>query len=321
MELRFLTPLGAFFALAAVLPLAVLVLRERRARGVRAALRLSQPSQRALLPMGAALGAVAGLIALAATQPIVETERTVSERTDAEAFVVVDVSRSMLAAAGADAPTRLERARLVAERLRQRLPQVPIGVLSLTDRVLPHLFPTTDGTVFVATLEQALGIERPPPALFFSTRATSLDALEGIPQRDYYSRSARKRLLVVLTDGESQEVTADLLRRAYSRRPAIETYFVHVWGAEEAIYETGIAERGYEPDRTSVRVLADVASQVSGRVFTETEADELEAAAKAFVGSGATRERVIEGDRRALMPFVTLLALLPLGFVLYRRNL
>ena len=35
----------------------------------------------------------------------------------------------------------------------------------------------------------------------------------------------------------------------------------------------------------------------------------------------ATVDRRIEGNRRALMPYVALLAILPLGFVLYRRNL
>ena len=103
--------------------------------------------------------------------------------------------------------------------------------------------------------------------------------------------------------------------------PAIETYFVHLWDAEEAIYETGVSERGYQPDRASARALANVAGQVGGSVFAEAETEELEAAAEAFFGTGATRERVIEGDRRALMPFVTLAALLPLGFVLLRRNL
>lgn len=320
MEIGFLTPLGALFALAALLPLAVLVLRERRARRVRAVLGLLQPGRRPLVPLAAALAAVAGLLALAATQPVVETERTVRERTDAEAFVVLDVSRSMLAAADARAPTRLDRAKQLAEELRRRLPQVPVGVVSLTDRVLPHLFPTVDNTVFVATVQDAIGIERPPPALFFSTRATRLDALVAIPQRGFFSRTARKRLLIVLTDGESQDISADL-RGAYARRPRIETFFVHLWDADEAIYETGVAERGYQPDLSSGRVLANLSSLVGGQVFGERDGDELVAAAQAFFGSGATRERVISGERRALMPYATLAVLLPLGFVLLRRNL
>lgn len=319
MDVRFLTPLGAAFALIALVPLAVLVLRERRARRLRIALDLAQPALRSHLPLAFALAGVAGLIALAATQPVVETTRTVRERTDAEVFVVLDISRSMLASAEPGAPTRFERAQAAAEGLRQRLPEVPIGLLSMTDRILPHLFPTIDDTAFASTLEKAIGIERPPPALFFSTRATSLNALEGIPTRDYFSPTARKRLLVVFTDGESQPVDANL-RGAYSKRPPIETLLVHLWKADERIYETGVAEHGYRPDRASANVLANVASSVGGRVFIETQLDAVEEAATAALGSGPTRERVIEGERRALMPYGTLAALLPLSFLLFRRN-
>jgi von Willebrand factor type A domain len=320
MEVRFLTPVGALFALAAVLPLAVLALRERRVRRVRGGLRLPHPALRSFLPLAIALAAVALLLGLAATQPVVETDRTVRERIDAEAFVVLDVSRSMLAAADAGAPTRLDRAKTLAQTLRQRLPQVPVGLLSLTDRVLPHLFPSADGTVFAATAEHAIGIERPPPGLFYSTRATDLGALVGIPRRGFFSRAARKRLLVVLTDGETQDLT-DELRAAFARKPLIETFFVHVWNADEAIYETGVAERGYEPDPASARVLASAAAMVDGRVFREAEAVALADAAAAYFATGPTRERVIQGERLALMPYATLAVLLPLGFVLLRRNL
>jgi hypothetical protein len=259
------------------------------------------------------------LIALAAMQPVVETTRTVRERTDAEAFVVFDVSRSMLAAADPESPTRLERAQAIAEQLRAKLPQVPIGVLSLTDRVLPHLFPTIDENVFVSTVEKAIGIERPPPALYFSTRATSLGTLDAIPTRDFFPPSARKRLLVVLTDGESRPVDSDL-KGAYSKGPPIEALFVHLWRADERIYETGVEEPGYRPDRASTSVLTTAASAMDGRVFTEGQVGALRQAALAALGAGPTRERVTEGNRQALMPWVVLAAVLPLGFVLLRRN-
>src|SRR5829696_9187724 len=118
MDIRFLTPLGAVFAVSVLAPLALLVLRERRARRLRKVLALRQPPLRAQVPLVLALVAVPALVALAAMQPVVETTRTVRERADAEAFVVFDVSRSMLAAAEPGAPTRLERARHAAEELR-----------------------------------------------------------------------------------------------------------------------------------------------------------------------------------------------------------
>jgi hypothetical protein len=319
-DVRFLTPLGALFALTLLLPIAVLVVRERRARAVRVALRLGHPPLRSLVPLAAALAAVPSLLAVAAMQPIVETTRTVDERTDAEVFVVADVSRSMLASARPGSPTRLERVEARAEELREQLPGVPVGILSLTDRVLPHLFPTADDGVFRSTIQKSIGIERPPPALFFSTRATQLNSLAAIPERDFFSPSARKRVLVVYTDGESQPVDTELTR-AFDRRPKVETLFVHVWDEAERIYETGVAERGYTPDPASSAALERAAELTNGRVFTEADGAAAAEAAAAAVGTGPTRQRIIEGERRALMPYASMLALLPLGFVLVRRNL
>lgn len=318
MNVGFLTPLGAAFALAVLVPLAVLVLRERRARRTRAVLGLQQPRLVARLPVAVALAAVPALLALAAAQPVLETTRTVRERTDAEAFVVVDVSRSMLAAAEDGAPARIDRARVEAERVRDAIPEVPVGIVSLTDRLLPHLFPTTDRAVFRSTLVKAIGVERPPPALFFSTRATSLGELAEIPRRGFFSPSAKKRLLIVLSDGESQPVD-DAVRAVFARPPRIETLFVHVWRGGERIYEGGVPERSYTPDAASSAALARLASLVDGRVFDEGSGEAAAEAAAAF-GEGPTRERVLEGERTALMPYVTMLALLPLGFVLLRRN-
>lgn len=320
MDVRFLTPLGAAFALTLLVPLAVLALRERRARRVRSTLGLAQQPLRSLLPVAGALALTPCLLGLAAMQPIVETTRTLDERTDAEVFVVADVSRSMLASAGSAAPTRLERAQAHAGELRARLPGVRVGILSLTDRLLPHLFPTVDESVFRSTLKKSIGIERPPPAFFFSTRATQLNALAGIPERGFFSPSARRRVLVVYTDGESQPVDAELTR-AFARRPRVATLFVHVWDGDERIYETGVPERSYTPDPASSAGLARAAELVGGRVFAEPDDAATAAAVTEAIGDGPTRQRVLEGERRALMPYATMLGLLPLGFVLLRRNL
>ena len=48
-------------------------------------------------------------------------------RSDAEAYIVLDVSRSMLAAEEDGAPTRLLRARRAAARVRGDLADVPSG--------------------------------------------------------------------------------------------------------------------------------------------------------------------------------------------------
>jgi hypothetical protein len=318
-DVRFLTPLAALFALTALVPLTVFVGRERRASRIRSGLGLAGPSRASRVPLLVALVAVPGLLGLAAAQPVVEQSRSRPERTDAEALVVLDISRSMLAAADVEAPTRLDRARRLAVRLRDTVPEVPIGVVSLTDRLLPHAFPTTDRRVFVATIEDSIGIERPGPNLF-STVATSLGALASVPRLGYFSPRPRKRLLVVLTDGETLPVKQELAR-AFQVRPRIETIFVQLWDADERIYATGVAEGGYRPLRGAAAALERVASLIGGRVFSEEDAGEAGAAAREYFGEGKTRQRELEGERLALMPYVTLAAALPLGFLLLRRNL
>jgi von Willebrand factor type A domain len=318
-DVRFLTPLGALFALAAFVPLAVFVARQRRAGRIRGALGLAEPSLASRVPLALALAAVPGLIGLAAAQPIVEESRSRPERIDAEAFVVLDVTRSMLASVDPEAPTRFDRARDLAVRLRDEFPEVPMGVVSLTDRLLPHAFPTTDRRVFVATVEDAVDIERPGPAIG-GTLATGLGALSSVPELNYFAPRARKRLLVVLTDGETLPVKQSLAA-AFQRRPRVETVFVQFWDPAERIYEIGIAEGGYRPQPGAEATLARVASLVDGRVFSEDETDRTIAAARGILGEGVMRERRLEGERLALMPYVTLAAFLPLAFVLLRRNL
>lgn len=243
MELAFLTPLGALVALAALVPLAVYRARERRLREIRAALGLDEPSRESRLLLVAALVAVCGLVALAAAQPVLATTREVRERTDAQVFLVVDNSRSMLASSRPGAPNRFDRAREIGQRLADNLPEVPVGVASMTDGLLPHLFPTTDRQVLEATLGKTLDIESPGPSTFYSARATTFDALEAAPMLNYFPPAAKKRVLVVLTDGETRPSETDLAN-AFRREPRIETVFVRIWDADERIYLTGVASSG-----------------------------------------------------------------------------
>lgn len=319
MELTFLTPPAAIFAVSALLPLGVFWSRGRRARTIRGALGLEEPSLRSRAPLVAALAAVPALLGAAAAQPVLGTERAVPERTDAEAFFVLDTSRSMLASGGPDGATRFDRAVEAASAIRDRIPQVRAGIVSMTDRLLPHALPTTDRRVFETTLRRSIGVELPPPAYTYSTHATGYDVLAGIPERRYFSRAAKKRLLVVLTDGESRPFGGPL-DAAYPGKPPIETVFVRFWRADERIYETGLAEGGYVPDEDSQAVLERAAELVDGRTFSEDELSAAGGAVVAALGEGETSDRKIPGARVALMPWVTLAAFLPLGFLLWRRN-
>ena len=195
-----------------------------------------------------------------------------------------------------------------------------MGIASMTSGVLPHLFPTTDRRVFIATSEDSIDIERPPPS-YSQTLATSIEGLGDVPTKNYFTPAAKKRVLVVLSDGESRPLdNPDAFDEAFDRKPFIETIFVRLWDQDERIYLTGVAEVGYEPDVASEEQLRQMADLIDGRVIPENEAGSLADMVAEAVGSGPTTAREHEGRRRALMPWITLAAVLPLGFVLRRRN-
>ena len=115
MTLTFLTPVGVLLALAFIVPLAALLLVRRRARRVRGALGVSEPSRRGLAVWLLSLLVASALIGLAAAQPVLAQTKTLRVRTDAEVWFVLDVSRSMLAQADPGSPTRFARAKSAAE--------------------------------------------------------------------------------------------------------------------------------------------------------------------------------------------------------------
>lgn len=318
MSVELLTPLGALLALAAVVPLAVYVLRERRAHQIRHALRLSGPGTRARVPLLAALVAVPALLGMAAAQPVVAQTRTLPERTDAQVFVAIDISRSMLASGSADSPTRFDRAKQIALDLRADLPDLPMGIASMTLGLLPHLFPTTDARVYSATLDNALNVGLVWTGLG-GTIATSLDAIGAAPRLNYFPPEIEKRVLVVLTDGESQPLQRDL-STDFQTDPRVETIFVHVWREGEKVFLSGVPEASYVQDTASRATLERVVSQIEGTLLDESDAGALASRVRSLVGTGPTVDEEVEGERLALMPYIALLTIVPLGFVLVRRN-
>lgn len=316
----FLTPLGAILAIGAIAPLVALLAVRRRANRVRRTVGISAAGKRPLAVPLVALACAGWLLGLAAAQPVLERTSTRRVRTDAEAFFVVDVSRSMLAQGGQGSPMRIDRAKDAASELRGRLSDVPVGVASLTDRVLPHLFPSDDVEVFQATLERTIGIERPPPRSSFLTNATRLDSLAAIRTHRFFSPDSDTRLLVVFTDGESQPVATARLGTLFKREPAIEVVFVHVWGGSERVYARGAPEPQYLPDPSARAILDGVATSTGGSVFSERSLESATQRARQLLGSGPTVTEGLYSGREALAPYLALAAFLPLGLLLWRRD-
>ena len=241
-------------------------------------------------------------------------------RTDAEVVVVLDTTRSMLARSNRNSPSRIARAKNLALDLRTSVPTVPVGLASLTDRTLPHLFPSIDERAFRTTLARSIGIERPPPIGGFLSRATRLESIVAIATQGFFAPTAKVRVAVVLTDGESVPPTQSRLDVAFSRPPGIRTLFVQVWGAEERVFAGRLPEPGYRSDPTAHDTLERFAAIVDGTVFTEGQAGEVASSLREILGDGPT---VVRGERTehvALAPFLAASAFLPLVLLLWRRD-
>ena len=317
--MSFLTPLAALVALAVAVPLAAHALLEVRARRVSRRLGLEPPPFRTRLGVPGAIAVVAALLGIAAAQPVISGTRTRGGRSDVQVFVMFDTSRSMLARLSSGAPDRLDRAKSLALALRHRLPDVPFGIMSLTDRSLPHLFPTLDAAVFVSTLSDAIGIERPQPS-GTNDLATDYNALGDAGSNNYYAPNVGKRLLVVFSDGESRYFDDVALAKDF-RQGNVHVFFVHLWDANEKIYlKPNTIDPAYRPDPQSKVEAERIARAGQGEVLPG-DAGLLVSRVKAFVGSGPETKLRQQRTRVSLGPYVALAALLPLGFVLLRRNL
>jgi hypothetical protein len=318
-SLTFLTPLGLLLAAAAIVPLAGLLAGERRVRRARALLRLAPPGGARSRLVVLALAAVPFLLAVAAAQPAVRTLERGRVRTDAQAMFVIDTSRSM-AARGAGA-TRLARAQAAAIRLRSAIPDVPAGVATLTDRVLPDLLPIRDAAAFDSTVRDTVGIERPPPQQVAVT-ATTLAALGDVATQGYFSPHAPRRVLVALTDGESRPFSPSAVARQLRSGPGVSLLLVHVSRRGERVYGPGgRPEAAYRPDRHSGDVLDSLAAASGGRAFGESEIGTAAHALKRAIGSGPTAERGSAPHTTALAPYIAAAAVVPLLLLIRRRNL
>ncbi|TML69563.1 MAG: VWA domain-containing protein [Actinobacteria bacterium] len=312
-----LHPWVLLFATAALLPVAGLLAVERRANAVRRAIGEPSPPHGAAILRALCLIAVPALLAVAAAEPVAEQTRRRTEKAGVEAYAVFDTSGSMAASSRPGARSRLERAKRLALELRRSVPGVRIGIASMTDRLLPTLFPTGSDSVFAATVAESVGIERPPPTVL-AERASSLDSLGNLADGNFFT--ARRRLAVVFTDGESAPPTqavATKLQKAH-----IGVLFVHTWRSGERIYIGTSPDPNYTADSSSARTLERASTLIGARVFGESDFPAVVSAARRDLSPPATAKAVPihEGARTPLAQWFVLVSLLPLSALAVRGS-
>ena len=169
-------------------------------------------------------------------------------------FLVFDTSLSMKARSAPDAPTRLTRAKQEAKALIPHLGDLPVGIATMTDRVLPNLMPTP--TV------RARAEDGEASRCGSTSRRRACATTAGRRRWSRSSRSSSDRLfppgvkhpmLVVFTDGE-MKAPPPFTGYSFAQQVTIPPLFVHVWTPTERTSTwTGQVDPAYQPDPTSAR--------------------------------------------------------------------
>jgi len=334
----FLSPTGALVAVAAALPLvAALVAATRHAR-IRAVLGLRPPRGRNAVEV-ASLAAVPLLLALAAAGPAIRSPAGRGILDSTEVVFVFDVSRSMAAAAGSHAPTRLAQAKSDAVQLRDAVPDARAGIASLTTQLLPELFPTPDEAAFGETVNDAIGVLKPPPPAF-QVVATTFDPLAALRDQGFFNPTTKHRVAVLLTDGESTTYfPQNVGERLSGSLPApspfgqfqqqqqretqapVKLLVVRFGGANDRIYRPdGSVDPGYRPDLRAAAIVAQLSQAAHGSAFEASQLAAAKAALREAVGSGRKSMRTTTMKTTRLALYAALVALIPLGFLVWRRN-
>jgi hypothetical protein len=308
MTVSLATPFAALAGLVGVVPLAASFLRIRRGRRLRRELGLVEPSPVVQLGRPIALACLFGLLGLAAARPSIHVQHERATRTDAELVVVIDSSRSMLAAANATQPPRYERAVAFARRLRDALPEVPVGISSLTNRLLPYLFPTADARAYDLVLDESYGIERPPPALTQDRWVTTFEPLNQVAVRRFFSPTAHTRVLVVLSDAETQDFDARSVLR-HLERAGTTPIVVRFWRPGERIFSRGRADASYRATEPGALVKLHDAGWPT---FRESDFAAVVRLVRRTIGSGPVARIGYDRRETSLAPIVALAALAPL---------
>jgi hypothetical protein len=295
-----LTPLAALAALAALLPLGAAAYGRGRAAAVARRLGLNPPPRWWAGWRIAVAAAAIVLLGLAAAQPVLSHEAVVRTRRDVAVLFVLDTSRSMDASLTPTSPTRLARAKQVAIRLRAAIPEVPVGVATLTDRVLPDLLPVPDGPGFDAVVERGV-----------ATNATSYAALDDIATGNYFTKRTTRRVVVLLTDGESNPFDPDQLAHKLSPQAGYRFLAIRFWNQNEAVFDPdGRREPSYHPNPIGRVLLAQLAAALGGRSFEEGQSNGAAAYLRQVVGHGSVGRAHWVTGQRALAPYVAGLATL-----------
>jgi hypothetical protein len=266
---------GALLALLLLLPLAAVEwVRLRRERGAARALGLQPQRIWRALPSGICAALVIALAAFAASEPSLGQTRRVQLRADAEVYVFVDASASMLASSSSHSPTRLQQARAASAEFAQTLPpDLPLGAGALPQSPLPLTAPNGDRQLFLAAVDHLTTPGSLPEHLYGGRTATDFSNLATLTSTNFFLNKTKRRIVVVLSDAEGPAfdtaTTVSALKRAHIR-----LVFVRFGSSNDRIWlhppgEKPVLDTKYEPDLSDLGEVRLLAGETGGGFYDQ----------------------------------------------------
>jgi len=136
----------------------------------------------------------------------------------------------------------------------------------------------------------------------------------------FFSPGARRRLVVVLTDGETLPFDVRATARVFPAN-RYRLLVIRFWSANERVFRADGTPEQYVPNRSATVDTVRLAKAAGGAVFAESRLGKAAAAARRFLGQGPKRRLGDERQPMSLAPWLLGAALAPLGMLLWRRPL
>ena len=260
-------------------------------------------------------GIVVALAVFAASEPSRRQTTRVQLRANAEVYLYVDSSGSMLASASTSARSRLQQARTAAVRFARELPpDLPLAAGALAESPLPLTMPIGDRQLFIAAIERMTVPGSLPEQYYGNRTATDFSNLTYLTSARFFRKATVRKVVVILTDAEGPSVDssalAALLQRAHIHLVVVRfgSPTDHIW--LRAHNGSPVSDPKFASDTSDLGELRLLATETGGGFYTQTQVSTAIGKVDRLVGHGPDRP----GQRLslyadALGPYAVLAAL------------
>ncbi|HLX32647.1 MAG TPA: hypothetical protein VKR79_07750 [Gaiellaceae bacterium] len=285
----------ALIALLLLVPLAVFEWRRiRRERAAARAIGLEPQRLWRALERGVCAGLVITLATVAASEPSLRRTSSVQLRADAEVYLFIDSSASMLASASATAPTRLDQARKAAAVFAKAAPpDLPLGAGALPQSPLPLTAPDGNRQLFLDALDNLTVPGTLPEHLYGGVTATNFANLSALTTAHYFLPKTTHRIVVVLSDAEGPSFDAGPI--IASLKPFhIHIVVVRFGSPRDHIWlhapgKSPVIDTKFTTDTSDLGALRLLAKETGGGFYDQTRLNAAIAQVKGLVGQGPDR--------------------------------